>query len=382
MSHTIIEKKKLFSLIMDEDIETLYRKREEEFLESELKRFQSQLRKSRPKFRGPYPCSRRILASSDDVKFWAGISGSGKKDNERLSQGIEKTGVIVVETGENIKKTDDNDNNNPSLNLYDPCPIVITIKDKPITESREDQLELMRKALKAFKQNVVQQRQLRDLKVKVQERITKQRLEHTFHTWRTFAAKAKTRAQEKRDGKDLSKERKIELFVNAISEKQKELAKAQIKVGQKSNSSDLSSSGGTAVFIRGGENLKQVVKNPGNLNDGKKNLTGKILNVVEPPAKNRLNAQRKIIAEQKAKLAEQNRIIEDLKLRQIEKETKLAGKETLDVAKEVLVNCGGRTRRSLVKLMREEGCKWVKNFSFLIIMNACYYLINYRESKI
>ncbi|XP_046418993.1 calponin homology domain-containing protein DDB_G0272472 [Neodiprion fabricii] len=322
-------------LILNEETQALYRRQEENMLESELKRFQSHLQKSRPKFRGPYICSRKIMANSNDHQFWAGLTGIAKKEIEILSDTvteIESSGRIAPQTEQSAKL---------EVSNYH-CPIVVTIKDKPITESKEDRLELMRRAFKALRRNVVQERQLQDLRIKVQERITTQRLQHTFHTWRTFVDNARNRAQLKKDGKEMSKERKIELFVNAISEKQKELAKLQ----NKTNSADVS-----ATLRR-----TQSADHPINPISVKKN-SAKTVTVVDPPAKHRLNAQRRIIAEQKAKLAEQNRIIEDLKLKQIEKETQRASQDTVNVAKEVLAHVGGRTRRTLIKLIRDEGCK-------------------------
>ncbi|XP_068990667.1 coiled-coil domain-containing protein 191 isoform X2 [Neodiprion pinetum] len=289
-------------LILNEETQALYRRQEENMLESELKRFQSHLQKSRPKFRGPYICSRKIMANSNDDQFWAGLTGIAKKEIEILSDTvteIESSGRIEPQTEQSAK-------------------------------------------LEALRRNVVQERQLQDLRIKVQERITTQRLQHTFHTWRTFVDNARNRAQLKKDGKEMSKERKIELFVNAISEKQKELAKLQ----NKTNSADIS-----ATLRR-----TQSADHPINPISVKKN-SAKTLTVVDPPAKHRLNAQRRIIAEQKAKLAEQNRIIEDLKLKQIEKETQRASQDTVNVAKEVLAHVGGRTRRTLIKLIRDEGCK-------------------------
>lgn len=310
-------------------------------LESELKRFQSNLRKNRPKFRGPYTCSRKMLASSNDDEFWSGLSGTRKKEIEKLrcleslvTESRNENAIELQAAGlqqQVITKIDEN--------AY-PCPITVTIKDKPITESRDEQLELMRIVFEAIRRNVVLEKQLQELRVKVQDRITKQRLQRTFRTWRNFVDNAKIRAQRRKDGKEMSKERKIELFVNAISEKQKELAKIQ----NKTISADVRCTKSAEAAIPGQISLKKIP-------------SLKMVPVVEPPAHNRLNAQRKIIAEQRAKLAEQNRIIEDLKLKQIEKETKNSSKDTINVAKDVLAHCGGRTRRTLVKLMREEGCK-------------------------
>ncbi|XP_012252612.2 calponin homology domain-containing protein DDB_G0272472 [Athalia rosae] len=343
--HDILQEAK--RLIMDEETQKLHRQREQDMLESELKKFQSQLQKSRPKFRGPYTCSRKVLAGLDDDQFWAGLkAGKTKNVVEKLhnqtvvqSESAESSCAMELQNEQKAKKEEGS---------Y-PCPITVTIKDKPITESREDQLEVMSQAFQALKQNVIQERQLRELKIKVQERLTNQRLQRTFHTWKTFVDNAKMRAQQRKDNKEMSKERRIELFMNAITEKQKELAKIQHKshsAGDINSASIRVSQSTTGDAFTAAMRPVVPKKNP-----------SKTYAVVEPPAQNRLNAQRKIIAEQKIKLAEQNRIIEELKLKQIEKETQRASKDTINVAKEVLGNCGGRTKRTLIKLMREEGCK-------------------------
>lgn len=46
----------------------LQSKKEQAFMERELRKFEQNLQKSRPKFYGP--CSRKNLASSNDENFW------------------------------------------------------------------------------------------------------------------------------------------------------------------------------------------------------------------------------------------------------------------------------------------------------------------------
>lgn len=43
-------------------------KKEQAFMERELRKFEQDLQKSRPKFYGP--CSRKTIASSNDENFW------------------------------------------------------------------------------------------------------------------------------------------------------------------------------------------------------------------------------------------------------------------------------------------------------------------------
>jgi len=77
--------------------------------------------------------------------------------------------------------------------------------------------------------------------------------------------------------------------------------------------------------------------------------------IVESPTQCRLNAQKEIIRKQRMKLAEQNKIIEELKLKQVQEAIMRSGEETVNVAKETLTHCGQQTRRSLIQLMRQAG---------------------------
>jgi len=55
------------------------------------------------------------------------------------------------------------------------------------------------------------------------------------------------------------------------------------------------------------------------------------------------------------RLAEQSKIIEDLKLKQMQEEITKAGEQTINAAKETLTHCGQQTRRTLIQLMRQAG---------------------------
>jgi len=77
--------------------------------------------------------------------------------------------------------------------------------------------------------------------------------------------------------------------------------------------------------------------------------------IVESPTQYRLNAQKEIIRKQRMKLAEQNKIIEELKLKQVQEAITRSGEETVNVARETLTHCGQQTRRSLIQLMRQAG---------------------------
>ncbi|KAL0119814.1 hypothetical protein PUN28_007924 [Cardiocondyla obscurior] len=77
--------------------------------------------------------------------------------------------------------------------------------------------------------------------------------------------------------------------------------------------------------------------------------------VIESPAQFRLNAQKEIIRKQRMKLVEQSKIIEELKLKQVQEEIMRSGEETVNAAKETLTHCGQQTRRTLIQLMRQAG---------------------------
>lgn len=55
--------------------------------------------------------------------------------------------------------------------------ITVTIKDKPIVESKEEILEILRKSFDALKINAQEGRRLQELKTKIQEKIATKRLQ-------------------------------------------------------------------------------------------------------------------------------------------------------------------------------------------------------------
>jgi len=133
--------------------------------------------------------------------------------------------------------------------------------------------------------------------------------------------------------------RKIEMFIDTIAEMQKGLTKCQrtdLKIRSTTN--------GKATEMK-----KRTLIRPC---------------VVESPAQSRLNAQKEIIHKQKIKLAEQSKIIEELKLKQIQEEITKSNKETIDAAKETLTHCGQQTRRTLIQLMRQTGYR-SRDYKFL-----------------
>lgn len=140
----------------------------------------------------------------------------------------------------------------------------------------------------------------------------------------------RTRREEQAKAKE-SDVHKIEMLLDTIKETQKELTKSR-KIESKSYSSS-----GTKDT------------------DSKKRVPSCKPIVVESPAQNRLNAQKEIIRKQKLKLAEQSKLIEELKLKQVQEEITKSGEQTVNAAKETLMHCGQQTRRTLIQLMRQAG---------------------------
>ena len=59
-------------------------KKQQRFLERELKKFEMELKKSRPKFAEPYMCKRKNFAPSDDEDFW-GTSRRIRRNKVRVA---------------------------------------------------------------------------------------------------------------------------------------------------------------------------------------------------------------------------------------------------------------------------------------------------------
>lgn len=70
-------------LLKQEETRELQLKREQVFIEKELRKFEQDLQKSRPKFCGL--CSRKNIASSDDENFWRTSSRIKVKLGDKLN---------------------------------------------------------------------------------------------------------------------------------------------------------------------------------------------------------------------------------------------------------------------------------------------------------
>ncbi|XP_054002554.1 golgin subfamily A member 6-like protein 26 [Hylaeus anthracinus] len=327
-------------LLTEEESRQLYIKKQQRFLEQELQKFQRELDKSRVTLSKPYVCRKRSFVPSDDEDFWR--TSRRIKNKMTFEEKMERhdTGENIIDTFRKKSATEVDDSSMKMLDMNDTreteCEvscignIKVTIRDKPNFDSQTQYLSLLRKCFDAFKQNVKEKERLRDIKMKIQQNLISRMTRKYFDIWRAYT---KTTDTAQRQTELLSEEQRIEKFINTITERQNELTKAQ------------------DVKVRD-NNL--VVKKTSNTEIRKRNTYAKPINV-ESPAQSRLCAQRQIIEKQRAKLIEQSKIIEELKLNQAQKEIFRATKDTVDMAKETLAHCGQKTRRTLILLMQQNG---------------------------
>ena len=203
----------------------------------------------------------------------------------------------------------------------------MTIKDKPNYESEEQRLNILRSYFEALRKNARDKRRLYEIMTRIQTILSQRKLKSYIHIWKMHVKKVKAQREQAAKNPDIPK---IELLVDTIKEVQKEL-----KLNHKTKPKDPPSNS------RDPESLK-------------KKFPPKPF-IVESPTQCRLNAQKEIIRKQRMKLAEQNKIIEELKLKQVQEAIMRSGEETVNVAKETLTHCGQQTRRSLIQLMRQAG---------------------------
>lgn len=202
--------------------------------------------------------------------------------------------------------------------------IKVTIRDKSNYE--EHRLNVLRSCFEALRENARNKRRLREIKINIQSIASRRNLKSCIRVWRMHVEKAKTRREHAEENSDV---RKIEVLIDTITETQKEMTKFQRTESKK--------------FLPDTRDAKVRKKTPAKPF------------VIESPAQNRLNAQKEIIHKQRMRLAEQSKIIEELKLKQMQEEIMKAGEETMNAAKETLTHCGQQTRRTLIQLMRQAG---------------------------
>ncbi|KAK1126325.1 hypothetical protein K0M31_004952 [Melipona bicolor] len=328
-------------LLMQEETKQLYMKKQQRFLERELKKFEIEISKSRPKFSKSYTCTKRNFISSDD-DFWRisrelrnKITVEEKKNqinsnhNESIDSVYKKN--TITETDDSLLKLE---NEKTECEVSSIGNIKVTIKDKTNFEIETQRLHLLRKYFDILKQYATEKQRLREIKMKIQQNMIMKIIRKYFDIWKTCTRDAKNNVQKQTEKKEVSEERKIEMFINTIIDCQKELMKKSQKPRTRND-----------ILIAEESNKVHM----------KKKTTYCKRIIVDPPAQCRLNAQKQIIEKQKAKLAEQSKIIEELKLKQMQKEISWANRETMDIAKKTLTNCGRSTRRTLVQLMQQNG---------------------------
>ncbi|XP_014216908.1 trichohyalin [Copidosoma floridanum] len=223
--------------------------------------------------------------------------------------------------------------------------IKVTIKDKPGLRKPQSE-EHLRAAFQVLKLYALQERRVRQLRSLLEERGSRRRLRRCLASWREFAAGAKASAsrepvkppkQPQQPQQRPSGEIKIELLVSAIAERQKEL-------------------------------MLQIEKpsTPGPALPGKRGVT-------RPPSKpspvdlQRRQNQQSVAGgapEKRAKLAEHHRRRqqqkqeeEKAKLQELDRAARQTSKRTIEVARQALDQCDQRTRRGIIHLMREQGCR-------------------------
>ncbi|XP_076655615.1 uncharacterized protein LOC143360546 [Halictus rubicundus] len=321
------------TLLAQEQETQLFLKKQQRFLERELRRFETEVLRSRPKFTGPYICKRSSIAPSDDEEFWGACKRTRRKriaaeESMERSCSLEET----TESDGCSSKHYGPETTERELSLVGNIKVMIT--DKPSSEIElHRRLGVLKKCFDVLRVNAEEEHRLREIRTKIQGSMIARLTRKYFVAWRTHVRRSKVLEKP-----EVSDERKIELFINAITERQRELMKSR------------------KPRIR--EDAREVT---GTVSRRKSVVSRTV--VVESPAQSRLIAQKRIIEDQRAKLAEKNRIIEELKLKQAQKEIYKAGRETVDVAKETLTLCGKMTRRTLIQLMQQAG---YRNESFTV----------------
>lgn len=202
----------------------------------------------------------------------------------------------------------------------------MTIKDKPSCESEEQRLNVLRLYFETLRENARDERRLCEIRRRIQSSLSREKLKSYVRLWKMHAKKMKAQREQAAENPDA---RKIEMLIHTINETQKELKSSQRaeSKGPPSNAKD--------TAVRKKTPIKPFI--------------------VESPAQCRLNAQKEIIRKQRMKLAEQSKIIEELKLKQVQEEITRSGEETVNAARETLTHCGQQTRRTLIQLMRQAG---------------------------
>ncbi|XP_076389644.1 uncharacterized protein LOC100874723 [Megachile rotundata] len=309
----------------EEETKELYMKKQQRYFDRELKKFEMELRRSRPKFSKHSSYRKKNLAPSNDENFWETFKRIRSKPNIGGKPEKNKGITDTVRKENTVTEIPKDKNEIPSSGN-----IKVTIKDKLNFEPQTQRLHLLKKYFDILRENALEEQRIRDIKTKIRQSMISKLTRKYFDIWRTRVKCKKITESKNTQVKEILEERRIELFINAVTERQKELMKNRKPKN------------------------RVVVKESNSACSKKKNVHCKHV-IVESPAQNRLIAQKRIIEKQKAKLDEQNRIIEELKLKQMQEEISKASKETVNMAKETFTHLGQRTRRTLIHLMKQSG---------------------------
>jgi hypothetical protein len=224
--------------------------------------------------------------------------------------------------------------------------IKVTIKDKPALCQPQGE-DNLKEVFEALKQYAIRERNTREVIIRINERISKRKLRHYFKIWHNYCKKLRQASEYAKKEKKISNEKRIELLVNAIAECQKKKNANHEKAKCQKRSTETKSA------------PQHQNKTPGNKQKRATSRGVKVEEVPGAPVQNRLKAQKMIIEEQKAKLAEQKKFIEEMKLIKINKEAKETNVQNIKVAKQVLNKCDQKTKRSLIHLMKEQGYRFI-----------------------
>ncbi|XP_011500270.1 PREDICTED: coiled-coil domain-containing protein KIAA1407 [Ceratosolen solmsi marchali] len=222
--------------------------------------------------------------------------------------------------------------------------IKVSIKDKPTLYDPKSE-ESLKIVLKALKQYSAQERKIREVGTRINERISKRRLRHYFDNWYNYFTTKQKVIEYTKNEKKISNESRIDMLVNALAESQKKRDVDQEKAKNHKHKTEIKSA-------------PQQLKNT--QESKQKRAIGRDVKSEEihkTPMHNRLKAQKLIIEEQRAKLAKQTKFIEEMKLLEIKKAAKQTTVQNINVAKQVLNHCDQKTKRSLIHLMKEQGCR-------------------------
>lgn len=222
--------------------------------------------------------------------------------------------------------------------------IKVTIKDKPgLHYHRQPHIDNLREAFSALRKNALQEREVRQIRTFIETRNSTRRLKQCFAIWRKNtrerALNAMKQQQQQQHERNQSNEEKIELLVEAIAERQKQQ--------QKDNETIKKVKSAPPSSITNKSSIIQTRTLSGN----------KAKDISTIVTKSRMQAQKRIIEEQRNKLEEQRRLIEVMKLKELDDEAKKTCKDTMTMARQALGQCDQRTRRSILHLMREQGCR-------------------------